>query len=344
MTQQPSENAAVLGMTAGGPPLIVLCNGGAGQTRMAEVQAVLREGCERAGRRLELLEVTDPKRLSARADEAVQRARQCGGVVVAAGGDGTINTVAQATLGSGCALGVLPQGTFNYFSRAHGIPDDTLAALQVLLAGRRKPVQVGLVGDQVFLVNASLGLYPRLLEDREDWKRHLGRSRLVAFWAGLATLLRGHRSLRLRIEAEGSTRELRTPTLFVGNNALQMEQLGFPEADAIRAGQMAVIALRPVGTLNMLGLLLRGALGQLGDAEELLHVATRQFTVRAGRRMGTPVGRHIKVATDGEVRRMRLPLVFRLAPHTLDLLCPPPPDAATVFAPEATAGSDPNAA
>ena len=174
---------------------------------------------------------------------------------MAAGGDGTINTVAQATLGSGCAFGVLPQGTFNYFSRTHGIPADTQEALQVLLAGQHQPVQVGLVGDRVFLVNASLGLYPQLLEDREDWKRQFGRSRLVAFGAGMATLLRGHRSLRLRVQSQGQERELRTPTLFVGNNALQLEQLGFAEAQAVDGGELAAIALQPVSLLRMLGLM-----------------------------------------------------------------------------------------
>jgi diacylglycerol kinase family enzyme len=56
---------------------------------------------------------------------------------------------------------VLPQGTFNYFSRTHGIPLDTTDATRALLAGMIRPVQVGLLNDRVFLVNASLGLYPR---------------------------------------------------------------------------------------------------------------------------------------------------------------------------------------
>jgi len=324
------------------PPLVVVFNLGAGHGEADAVRATLQRGCVEADRPLQLLEVQDPRQLAAIARQAVVQARQCGGVVVAAGGDGTINAVAQATLGSGCPFGVLPQGTFNYFSRAHGIPADTREALQVLLADHRQPAQVGLVGDRtgdrVFLVNASLGLYPQLLEDREDWKRQFGRSRLVAISAGLATLLRGHRSLRLRVEAQGSERELRTPTLFIGNNALQMQQLGFPEADAIDAGRLAVIALRPVGVPKMLGLLWRGALGRLGEAEELIRVATRQLTVRPGRRLGVLGAQRIKVATDGEVAWMRLPLTFRVAPLTLDLLRPPAaaPERQAVAEPQST--------
>jgi len=308
-----------------GPPLVVVFNLGAGHDQADEVCRTLQAGCDQAGRSLHLLQVQDPRQLGAIARRAVAQAQPLGAVVVAAGGDGTVNTVAQATLGSGCAFGVVPLGTFNYFSRTHGIPADPQAALQVLLAGHRQPAQVGLVGERVFLVNASLGLYPQLLEDREAWKRQFGRSRLVALGAGLATLLHGHRSLRLRVESQGQERELRTPTLFVGNNALQLEQLGFPEARAVDAGCLAAIALRPVGRLAMLGLLWRGAFGRLGEADEVIHIATRQLTVRAGRRLGVWRSRRIKVATDGEVTWMQLPLTFRVAPQTLDLLRPPAP-------------------
>ena len=156
--------------------------------------------------------------------------------MVAAGGDGTINAVAQATLGSGCAFGVLPQGTFNYFSRTHGIPVDTGEALQVLLNESPRAVQVGLVNDRVFLVNASLGLYAKLLEDREAFKAQYGRHRWVAFWAGLLTLLRGHRPWYLHMAWHGQQRDIRTQTLFVANNALQLHQVGLPEADAPEHG------------------------------------------------------------------------------------------------------------
>ncbi len=316
-----AADAASAARRASGP-LVVVFNLGSGKGQGDALRQVLEQGCAGAGRALQLLEVTNPRQLPQLARQAVARAQASAGVVVAAGGDGTINAVAQAVLGSGCVFGVLPQGTFNYFGRAHGIPEEPAAALQVLLAGHCLPTQVGRVNERVFLVNASLGLYPRLLEDREAWKQQFGRSRLVAFSAGLATLLRGHRSLRLRVQAQGRERELRTPTVFVGNNALQLQQLGFPEADAVGNGQLAAIALRPVGRLAMLGLLLRGAFGRLAEADEVLHLATRRLTLRPGRRLGLLASQSIKVATDGEVQRMRLPLTFEVAPQPLLLLVP----------------------
>ena len=309
------------------PPLIIVFNIGSGHGDAAEARAAIELACAAAGRELHLLVVDTPQRIGELAREAVRRAQGVGGIVVAAGGDGTINAVAQATLGSGCAFGVLPQGTFNYFSRTHGIPADTAAAMQVLLNEAAQPVQVGLVNERVFLVNASVGLYPQLLEDREAWKQRFGRSRWVAFGAGLATLLRGHRNLRLQIELQGSAREIGTPTLFVGNNALQMEQLGLPEARAIDAGELAGITLRPVGRLAMLWLMLRGALGRLGDADKVVNFSFRHLVVRRTR---LAVGRHIKVATDGEIGWLSLPLAFRVAPEPLMLVrpCAPAPERA----------------
>ena len=95
------------------------------------------------------------------------------------------------------------------------------------------PVQVAAINDRVFLVNASLGVYPELLQDREAWKARFGRSRWVAFIAGCATLLRAQRRLRLHIETASAVRDVQTLTLFVGNNRLQLQQLGAEPEDTV---------------------------------------------------------------------------------------------------------------
>lgn len=319
MTVDSTAPAAGVSAPANDAALFIVFNVGSGAGKAAEVRTTIETGCAAAGRELHLMSVDDPQRLGAIAAEAVKRAQDCGGIVVAAGGDGTINAVAQAVLPSGCAFGVLPQGTFNYFSRTHNIPFDTAQALQVLLHEAPQDVQVGLVNDRVFLVNASLGLYPKLLEERENWKHHLGRNRVVAFASAFATLMGSYRSLRLSIAAQGKPRKLRTPTLFVGNNALQMEQLGFALAQDINNGELAAIVLKPVGRVAMLGLLLRGALGQLGKSDRVLSFPFRSLLVNPAWPLRTS---RIKVATDGEVTWLQLPLEFRVAPQPLRLIRP----------------------
>ena len=240
--------------------------------------------------------------------------------LIAVGGDGTINTVAQAAHEQGCALGVLAQGTFNYFARTHGLASEPATALQTLLQSSPQPVQVGQVNERVFLVNASLGLYPELLQDREAYKARFGRSRLVAFAAALVTLLGPHRLLRLRIEQGAETRDVTTPTLFVGNNRLQLEQVGLPQAPALDQGRIAAVMLRPLGRLAMLGLLLRGSLGTLGEADTVESFKFRDMVVKPRLNWSR---RRVKVAIDGEVSWMHAPLEFKVSPRPLYLLKPP---------------------
>jgi diacylglycerol kinase family enzyme len=302
-------------------PLQFVINAAAGSGE-ADIQRELIDAALREGGRRGDLRFSSPSDLPRVSQESAARAMALGTAVVAVGGDGTLNAVAQAAHAAGCAMGVVAQGTFNYFARAHGIPAEPAEAVRMLLGSAPAPVQVAGINDRVFLVNASLGLYPDLLEDREAYKARFGRSRWVAFWAAGATLLRAQRKLRLQIEQGGSVRDVRTLTLFVGNNRLQLEQLGLEPPRCTASGpdgHMTAVMLRPVGTLAMLRLMLRGAMDTLGEAQsverfEFEHMAVTP-TLARGRR-------GVKVAFDGEVTTMRAPLDFRVLARPLYLLMP----------------------
>jgi diacylglycerol kinase family enzyme len=318
-------------------PCFIVLNAGSGHRDSEDTADTIREVLTAVGRRHQLLLAEQGRDIPRLAREAVALAKAQDGIIVAAGGDGTINAVAQAALGCGQPFAVLPQGTFNYFGRAHGVPQDTRKALDALLAARPQPVQVGLINEQVFLVNASLGLYPQLLEDREAFKARYGRSRLIAMLSGVFSFLREHRQLHVEIDIEGETRRVRTPTLFVGNNALQLTQIGIDGAEALERGRLVAIALKPVGTLSMIGLLLRGALGRLGEADQVISFPLRTLTLRPPGR-GRP--RHYKVAMDGEVTHLSSPLVFRVSPEPLLMMVPAPvPVPAADDAPQAADGT-----
>ena len=299
-------------------PFFIILNAASGHKEAGDTQAIISRVMREAGREHHLRLVENPVDLADIARAAVAEANKVGGAVVVAGGDGTINTVANAVLASACPLGVLPSGTFNYFGRTHHIPEETQEAVRMLLTARPQPVQVGLVNDRIFLVNASLGLYPTLLEDREAWKKQYGRSRMVAVWAGLASVVRARRQLRLQLDTDGKVTQWRTPTLFVGNNKLQMQQIGMAEADALDEGFLVAIAPRPVGTISLLWLVLRGALGSLGDDTNVRSFAMRELVVT--RSIGRNRSRIVKVAVDGEVLQLHEPLRFSVSPQPLYLL------------------------
>ena len=306
-------------------PLIFIINAASGSSDGDAKRVVIEDALRAAGRQGDVRFVR-PDALAQEARAAAATALATRSAVVAVGGDGTINAVAQAAHAAGCAMGVVPLGTFNYVARTHGISTEPAEAAQMLMHAVPVPVQVGTVNDRVFLVNASLGLYPALLEDRETYKARFGRSRWVAMGAACMTLLRGHRQLRLLIDEGGEVREVRTPTLFVGNNRLQLEQVGVNlsahPARVLDDGRIAAVMLKPIGTLTMAWLMLRGAMGSLGEADSVESFAFQRMVVQ-------PRLRKIKVAFDGEIARMRTPIEFRVAAQPLFLLKPSLPSQPT---------------
>jgi diacylglycerol kinase family enzyme len=310
-------------------PLQFVINSAAGSSDADAKRQVIEAELQAAGRQGNLL-FSDPANLARVANQAAALAIANGTAVVAVGGDGTLNTVARAAHALSCPMGVVPQGTFNYFARTHGIPSDPADATRLLLQWSPWPVQVAAINDRVFLVNASLGLYPDLLEDREAYKARFGRSRWVAFWAAAITLLRAQRRLRLRIEQGTAVRDVKALTLFVGNNRLQLEQLGVEPEQSMRAARITAVMLRPIGTLSMLRLMLHGAMGTLGEAHSIEHFEFDHLVVRPTL---VPGRRGVKVAFDGEVTRLRAPLDFRVLSKPLYLLKPsqqPVPSDSTV--------------
>src|SRR5205823_6168512 len=87
-------------------------------------------------------------------------------VLVACGGDGTVNAVAQVAKDRDALLGVLPVGTLNHFAKDLGIyslPD----AEQALLAGQIRKIDAGRVNGHLFINNSGIGIYPMIVLERE---------------------------------------------------------------------------------------------------------------------------------------------------------------------------------
>ena len=308
-----------MGETQQAVEFVIVVNGASGRDEDHDLPSRIRGALGEHGHRVRIHELDRDGDVASVCRVAAEDAKQQGAVLVACGGDGTINAVAREALEADVPLGLLPRGTFNYFGRVHGIPSDLDKALNILVSEPERPAQVGLVNGRPFLVNASIGLYPEVLEDREGWKRRIGRHRAVAIISALYTLMRDHRLWSIGIDDGNGERQLRTPTLVVGNNPLQFARLGIEGASRIGRDALAAVTLRAIGKLGLFGLILRGALGRLGEAEDVSVRLVRSLSVSLGRRE-----RRVKVALDGEITRMRTPLEFSIAKRALRLRAPHP--------------------
>jgi YegS/Rv2252/BmrU family lipid kinase len=235
-------------------------------------------------------------------------------VLVAAGGDGTVNGVAQAAVGRDLRFGVLPIGTLNHFAKDAGIPVDLAEAVRVVAEGVERRVDVGEVNDRYFLNNSSIGVYPRIVELRHRYESSGLSKWVAALWASLA-VLRRRPFLAVRIRVEGETVVRRTPFVFIGNNEYRMVGLRGAHRAALTGGYLALYVMNASQRVSLLGLawdvLTRGP----DQAKELDLFRVLEAAVETRRP-------RLQVALDGEVRVLRTPLRYRSHPLALRLMAP----------------------
>lgn len=237
------------------------------------------------------------------------------GIIAAAGGDGTLNAVARYLMNSNVPMGILPLGTFNYVARALNIPLDILQAAKVIAEGENRAVHTAVINDQIYLNNASLGLYPLFIQKREQYNQHFGRFPLNAYTSGLDVLIRDCKELKLQIEVDGMTYPVKTPLIFFGNNQLQLADLNLKISESAAQGRVAGVMVAKSGKLTLFKLLWQLIKGTIEKAPDVYSFDADQVVIDSPRKKLT-------VALDGEIVEMKPPLHIRVQKNALQVRVP----------------------
>jgi YegS/Rv2252/BmrU family lipid kinase len=235
-------------------------------------------------------------------------------IIVAGGGDGTVNTVSSVVVGTNKTLGVLPLGTLNHFAKDLHIPLDFEAAARIIIAGHTTKVDVGEVNEHIFLNNSSLGLYPRLVHERQKQQRWGFGKWTAFFWAAIA-VLRRYPFLDVSLSADGKDFSSRTPLVFIGNNEYEMESLNVGARASLNAGKLSLYITRNTSRLGLLRLAVRALFGGLRNDKDFIALRSKEIWIKTKHR-----GQ--RVAIDGEVTVMQPPLHYRVRPLSLRVLVP----------------------
>jgi len=296
-------------MESGGVSVIINERSGAAAKPDAgpEIQSLF----EQHGTRIRLERVRDPGDLAARARQAASR----GDVLVAAGGDGTVSAVAAVAVASGATLGVLPMGTLNHFAKDLGLPLDLKSAVKTIVAGQVGQLDVGDVNGRLFVNNSSVGLYPRMVWEREAEQRR-GRRKWTAFGIAVLNTWRNYRMIAARLDVNGSATMVRTPFIFVGNNQYTAEGFRLGGRSRLNDGLLSIFVAPECGRFEILSLPVRAMTGRLrSDAAPFVAFQTDTVTVDV-------MHRRTSVALDGEVLLMAPPLVYRVRARALRAIVP----------------------
>jgi diacylglycerol kinase family enzyme len=265
----------------------------------------------RYGREATIVPVSAGAKLSVRARAAVNAGCR---LLVAAGGDGTVNAVASAVVGREIPLGVLPVGTLNHFAKDLGLPLDLPDAVRIAAQGAVRQVDVGEVNGRYFLNNSSIGVYPRIVELRHRYESSGLSKWIAAAWASLA-VLRRRPFVDVRIHVGDEAIVCRTPFVFVGNNEYKMVGLRGVARASLTGGYLAIYVMKAAERLSLLRLGLEVMTRGVERVEELDLFRVVETKVETRRR-------RLQVALDGEVRVLASPLEYRSLPGALRVLTP----------------------
>lgn len=293
--------------------IVFLINGSAGRVADNASRQKLTGMTAQAFAEAEVIVTDGGGELARLAQRAIDRGST---MVVAGGGDGTINAVASAVAGTTTVLGVLPLGTLNHFAKDAGIPLNIESALQTLRAGHVALVDVGQVNERIFLNNSGLGLYPDIVFLREaEQKRGIAKWP-AALWAALVELS-PYRLLVVRVRVDGRELLLKAPIVFVGNNEYEFAGVGLPTRTRLDAGRLCLYIPPAEGELRLLWFAVRAWLGTLRLGNDFDGLLTEAFSIHSRQRL-------LRISIDGEVDQMATPLNFRIRPRALRVAVPTP--------------------
>ncbi|GCF08708.1 diacylglycerol/lipid kinase family protein [Dictyobacter arantiisoli] len=182
--------------------------------------------------------------------EAVQQGLD---VVVAIGGDGTINEVIQELAGSNTALAVLPGGTVNVWARETGISLDIMEAREVLLHGQMCRIDLGKVNERYFLLMATIGFDAEVTHAVE--KNPVKRLGVIAYVVWGTCFGFGYRDFHADLKSEGKNKHFHALQLVFGNTQLYAGKIKFTEHAKFDDGKLDVCVVRSTTILGRLGIL-----------------------------------------------------------------------------------------
>jgi diacylglycerol kinase family enzyme len=288
---------------AGSAVLIINLKSGGGKAERFDLAARARE------RGVEPIVLQPGNDLLDLAEGAIARGAQ---VIGMAGGDGSQALVATVAARRDIAYVCVPAGTRNHFALDLGLDrEDVVGALDAFTDGVERRIDLARVNDRVFVNNASLGVYAKVVQSEAY------RDAKLETWTGMLPDLLGPDAepIALEFTAPDGSRHDDAPLVLVSNNPYRLVSLaGAGTRERIDTGQLGVVAARVRSAADVSELVALELIGQVGRFPGLLSWSSREFEVRSS----GPV----EVGLDGEALVLDPPLRFALLPGALRVRLP----------------------
>ncbi len=251
-----------------------------------------------------------PQHATELAQQAV--AEGCG-LVVAIGGDGTMNEVATGLVGTPAIFGLIPCGSGNGLGRHLGIRRPDHGAFRTLLDGRPRPIDTGTVNGFAFFNTMGLGFEADIAM---RFSRLTRRGLTGYFRVGVPSFF-SHQPEDLTVQHPGGTAQLRAFTLAVMNSDQYGNDARVAPGAKMDDGQFDLVSVPQVGFFGACGMLYRLGTDTFDHVKAVTRLPGAEFVIER-RQPGW-------IHTDGEPRATTARLEISLKPHSLRIMVPATP-------------------
>jgi diacylglycerol kinase family enzyme len=163
--------------------------------------------------------------------------------------------------------------------------------------------------------NSSIGIYPSIVERREQLRRQ-GHRKWLAFARATAEILARADEVSVRLNVAGTHVVTRTPFVFVGNNEYQVEGIHMGARARLDSGRLVAYLAPRVKTRELPKLVVLALVGRAGRRDAFATLSETEIWIE------TLDNRRVSVSTDGEVAHMVTPLHYRSMPRALTVFVP----------------------
>lgn len=231
--------------------------------------------------------------------------------VIAVGGDGSINEIAQGLVGSSTALAIVPRGSGNGLARALKIPLDVAKSLQLVAANKQLPMDVGYANDYLFLSNAGVG-FDALIADQF---RHSKKRGLVNY----ARLVIGHfmryKPVAYDMKIDGGDVKVPAFLLTVANGNQFGYEFKIAPSASVFDGLLDICIVKPVHFWDLLPISIRSLAGNIHKSRYMQHERGKDVIVSSQALESLQV--------DGDAVELKGKVVrFRIVPAALRIIVP----------------------